>query len=149
MFDVVAVALVAFLPALVWSISLAKRGNYRLHKRVQISLGVILFVTVALFEIDVQTAKWRFEGGWRSLTVDSPYRGAPLDRLLRVHLVFATTTAVLWLVTIFQAIANFASPPAPGPYSRNHKFLAWASTVGMFVTSLTGWTFYYMAFVAR
>lgn len=148
MFDVVVIALVAFLPMLAWSISLARRGRYRLHKRVQLSLAVTLFVTVLLFEVDVQWTKFTLEGGWRSLSVESPYQGAPIDRLLRVHLGFATVTAVLWLVTTLQAVANFPKPPVPGPHSRNHKWMAWAATVGLFVTSITGWTFYYMAFVA-
>jgi hypothetical protein len=148
MFDVVAVALVAFLPVLAWSISLARRGRYALHKRVQLTLAATLFATVLLFEVDVQWSKFMIEGGWRSLTVESPYHGAVIDRLLRVHLSFATVTAVLWVVTTWQAVANFSKPPAPGPHSRNHKALAWTSTVGLFVTSTTGWTFYYLAFVA-
>ena len=148
MFDVVAVALVAFLPALVLSIVLVKRGYYDLHKRIQVILGIVLLITVVLFEVDVQASKLVVEGGWRTLTTDSPYHGAPINNLLRVHLVFATITAVLWAVTIWQALASFPKPPKPGAYSRNHKLLAWASTVGMFVTCVTGWTFYYMAFVA-
>ena len=148
MFDVVAIALVAFLPALVASIVLVMRGHYLWHKRIQITLGIVLLLTVVLFEIDVQTSKLVVEGGWRTLTVESPYHGAPIDQLLRVHLVFATTTSVLWLVTIVQALWNFPKPPAPNAYSRNHKMLAWAATLGIFLTCTTGWTFYYMAFVA-
>lgn len=148
MFDVVAVALVAFLPALAVSILLAKRGRYLLHKRLQLTLGIVLLITVVLFEIDVQATKLFVEGGWRTLTVESPYHGAPIDRLLRFHLVFATTTAVLWIVTVWQALANFPHPPVPGAYGKNHKVLAWCSTVGMILTCTTGWTFYYMAFVA-
>ncbi|MBY0588255.1 DUF420 domain-containing protein [bacterium] len=148
MFDVVAVALIAFLPALAFSIALVKRGHYLLHKRIQVALGVILLITVVLFEVDVQMSKLVVEGGWRTLTVESPYHGKPIDNLLRIHLVFATMTALLWIVTIVQALMNFPKIPVPGPYSRNHKMLGWASTVGMFITCTTGWTFYYMAFVA-
>lgn len=148
MFDVVAVALVAFLPALLVSIILVKQGHYLLHKRLQVALGIILLITVVLFEIDVQASKLVVEGGWRTLTVESPYHGTPIDRLLRVHLVFATITALLWIITIVQALMNFPNPPLPSAYSRNHKFLAWSSTIGMVITCVTGWTFYYMAFVA-
>jgi uncharacterized membrane protein YozB (DUF420 family) len=148
MFDVVAIALIAFLPALFGSIWLVKRGHFLLHKRIQLALGIILLVTVVLFEIDVQASKLVVEGGWRTLTVESPYHGVPIDRLLRVHLVFATVTALLWIITIVQAMASFPNPPVPGAYSRNHKILAWASTLGMVATCTTGWTFYYMAFVA-
>ena len=149
MFDVVAVALVAFLPALAFSIWQVKKGRYLLHKRLQLILGIILLITVVLFEVDVQASKLFVEGGWRSLTTESPYHGAPIDRLLRVHLVFATITAILWIVTIVQALMNFPSPPLPiQNYSRNHKLLGWSATIGMVLTCVTGWTFYYMAFVA-
>jgi hypothetical protein len=148
MFDVVAIALIAFLPALAWSIWLVKRGHFVLHKRIQLLLGIILLITVVLFEVDVQMSKLMVEGGWRTLTVDSPYHGSPINNLLRVHLIFATATALLWIVTITQALMNFPNPPVPGIYSRSHKMLAWASTIGMFITCTTGWTFYYMAFVA-
>lgn len=148
MFDVVALAMVVFLPSLAWSVSLAKRGRYELHKSVQTTLTVALALTIALFEIDVQTAKWRYEGGWRALTVESPFHGGPLDRLLRVHLAFAVAAAVLWTIAFAQALLNFGRPPSPGPYSRNHKLLAWAAALALTATCATGWTFYYMAFVA-
>lgn len=148
MFDVVVIALVAFLPILAWSIYLVRRGRYLLHKRIQITLGVVLMVTVILFEVDVQSSKFIVKDGWRSLTVESPFHGAPIDRLLRIHLVFATITALLWILTILQALMNFPSPPRPTAYSRNHRILGWASTVGIGATSITGWIFYYMAFVA-
>lgn len=148
MFDVVVLAMVLFLPVMAWSVSLAKRGRYELHKRVQTALTIVLALTIALFEIDVQTAKRRYEGGWRALTVESPYHGGPLDRLLRVHLAFAVAAAVLWTIAFAQARLNFGTPPSPGPYSRNHRILAWAAAVGLTATCTTGGAFYYMAFVA-
>jgi len=149
MFDVVAIALILFLPLLCFSIWQVKRGRYLLHKRLQLVLGVVLLITVVLFEIDVQASKLVVEGGWRTLTIESPYHGVPIDRLLRIHLVFATITALLWIITIVQALMNFPRVPTPiSSYSRNHKVLGWCSTIGMFLTCITGWTFYYMAFVA-
>lgn len=149
MFDVVAIALILFLPALGYSIWQVKQGRYLLHKRLQLVLGIVLLITVVLFEIDVQASKLVVEGGWRTLTVDSPYHGTPIDRLLRIHLVFATATALLWILTIVQALMNFPRDPVPIPsYSRNHKLLGWCSTIGMVITCITGWTFYYMAFIA-
>ena len=43
---VVFVAMFAVVPVLGWSILLAKRGNYALHKRVQLALAVILLVAI-------------------------------------------------------------------------------------------------------
>lgn len=148
MFDVVAVALVGLVPLLLWSITLARRGRYRAHKRVQLGLGLTLLATVGLFEVDVQSTKLHMAGGWRALTLESPFHGAAIDRLLVVHLCFATTTAVLWILVTLHALTTFSNPPAPGPRSGIHKWLGWASTIGLCVTTLTGWTFYYMAFIA-
>ena len=102
MFDVVTVALVVFLPVLAFSIWQVKHGRYLFHKRLQL-IGIVLLLTVVLFEVDVQVSKIYVEGGWRSLTKESPFQGEPLDRLLRVHLIFATITALLWILTIVQA----------------------------------------------
>jgi uncharacterized membrane protein YozB (DUF420 family) len=149
MFDVVVVALVVLLPAVFASILLARRGKFQIHKRAQITLGATLLVAVALFEVDVQMTKLYVEGGWRSLTTPSPYHGDAINRLLAIHLVFSTTTSILWIVTIVHALRSFSHPPAPGPASPWHRRLGWASAVGLALTCLTGWTFYYMAFVAR
>lgn len=148
MFDVVTVALVLFLPTLAWSIGHVRRGRYKIHKRVQITLGVTLFLVVSLFEADIQVTRRVLDGGWRSLTTASPYHGALLDQFLRIHLIFATSTAILWIATLAHALAMFPRPPRPGGPSRWHKYLAWSATAGIFATAVTGWTFYYMAFVA-
>ena len=58
MLDVVFVAMFAVLPVLGWSILQVRRGRYLLHKRVQLTLGSILLVTVALFEIDMRLNDW-------------------------------------------------------------------------------------------
>ena len=49
---------------------------------------------------------------------------------------------------IIQALRKFPSPPKPGPHSAAHKRWAWLATIAMVGTAVTGWAFYYLAFVA-
>jgi hypothetical protein len=156
MLDVVFLAMFVVVPVLAASIYLVKyRRRYALHKSIQLTLGVTLLVAVALFELDMQ-----FVSGWLDRAEASPYfdvRREAGDSLagsgpgfytLYVHLGIAVTTAVLWVVVIAQALRKFGRPPAPGPHSRWHARLGTAAAIGMFLTALTGWIFYWQAFVA-
>ena len=53
----------------------------------------------------------------------------------------------LWIATIVLALKRFGKNPQPGPHSRVHSLLGWASTIDITLTSVTGLLFYYMAFV--
>ena len=66
---------------------------------------------------------------------------------LRLHLLFAVSTPFLWIATIVLALRRFGRNPAPGPHSRLHKTLGWASTADITMTSVTGLMFYYVAFI--
>jgi putative membrane protein len=94
------------------------------------------------------------QGGWENVVAKqepplSPEQLARVRTLLRIHLVFAATTPLLWIVTIVLALRHFPNPPLPGPHSRRHKVLGWLSTIDLTLTSITGLIFYYAAFVAR
>jgi cytochrome b subunit of formate dehydrogenase len=67
---------------------------------------------------------------------------------LWVHLFFAIPTAVLWIFVIVQALRKFDDPPLPNAYSAQHKFWGWIAAIEMTLTAVTGWAFYYLAFVA-
>ena len=149
MLDVVFLTMFAVVPFLAWSIHLVvNRRNFVLHKRVQLSLGAVLLFAIAAFEIDM-----RFVSGWRERAMPSPYYGTSdeygaLFHALWVHLFFAVPTAVLWLLVITRAVRNFPSPPRPAEHSRFHVYWAKLAAAGMFMTAITGWIFYYLAFVA-
>ncbi|MDZ4818625.1 MAG: DUF420 domain-containing protein, partial [Planctomycetota bacterium] len=86
--------------------------------------------------------------GWRQNAEASPYYTTWLNPVLYVHLAFAISTTLLWIYTIVTAVRRFARPAAPGPYSAQHKRVAKAAALGMCLTAVTGWIFYWMAFVA-
>jgi len=145
MLDVVFLAMFAVVPVLGWSIWLVKsKQNFALHKQVQLVLGIVLLVAVVLFEADM-----RFATNWRERAEPSPYYGTLVFPSLYVHLFFAVPTALIWIVTIVQALRKMPSPPRPCEYSATHRFWGWLAALEMLATAVTGWIFYYLAFVAK
>ncbi|REJ67387.1 MAG: DUF420 domain-containing protein [Planctomycetota bacterium] len=147
MLDVVFVAMFLVLPVMAWSIYQVRfKRRYALHKRVQLLLGIVLLITVVLFEIDIRL------NGWRDLAADSPYysddwtQGA-VNWSLWVHLIFAISTCVLWVYVIFTALRHFARDPVPSSFSAKHIFWARLAAIDMTLTAITGWVFYWLAFV--
>lgn len=143
MLDLVSVAMLFVLPLMTWNIWLVRvRKNYRLHKKVFVVLGIVLASLVLIFEIDMRVT------GWRDRAEPSPYYSTWLFPVLYVHLFFAINTLFLWVVTILKAVRGFSDPPKPGSYSPKHKLVARYAAGFMYITACTGWTFYYLAFVA-
>jgi putative membrane protein len=145
MLDVVFLAMFVVVPVLAWSIYLVKvRKNYLLHKRTQVLLGSVLLVAVALFEIDMRLY------GWSQRAQVSPYTAdGTVFKVLAVHLCFAVSTALLWIVVMYRALKNMPSPPSPCPHSKWHKRWGWIAAIDMLMTTITGWTFYWLAFAAK
>jgi hypothetical protein len=144
MLDVLVLAMGVVVVVLAWSIYLVKyRRRYELHKWVQVSLGLVLLVAVIVFEVDVRL------NGWQERAAGE--LGGHASRLvmtsLAIHLVFAVSSSILWPVVIIRALLNFPNPPAPGPHSGFHVPWARIAAIDMFITAITGWTFYYLAFV--
>jgi putative membrane protein len=151
MLDFVFVALFAVVPILAGSILLVKfRGpnqGYKCewHKRIQLALAVILLAAVAAFEIDMRF----ITKDWRSLAEASPYFASKIvDYSLWIHLCFAVPTPVLWIFVIVRALKRFPKPAAPCDYSSQHIFWGRIAAGAMMMTAVTGWTFYWLAFVA-
>ncbi len=152
MLDFVVCALVIIVPILIYSICAVKfGGRYARHRTMQTLLCVVLLVAVGAFEVDVQLV----HGGWENVVArsfdDEALLAARISESrpwLWLHLVFAVTTPILWIVTIVLAFRRFPSPPQPGPHSRLHRRLGWLSTADVTLTAVTGLIFYYVAFVA-
>jgi len=148
MLDVVVCALIVVVPTLLFSLYAVKiRRNYRLHKSLQIALGIVLLVAVGLFEIDM-----RLHGGITGILAKrsrplTPSERESFDQLLYVHLFFAISTVVLWATTLTLALRRMPLPPAPCAHSRLHKRLGWLSAVDITLTSVTGLAVYYYGFI--
>ncbi len=149
MLDVVFLAMFVVVPVLLTSIFLVKaRRQFALHKRLQIVTASVLLVAVLLFELDIRL------NGWEHRAEPSPYFdtankwGCPAGVSLIVHLSFAVPTLLLWVVVVVQALRNFSRPPLPDPHSRWHARWGWLAALGMVLTAVTGWVFYWLAFMA-
>jgi putative membrane protein len=150
MLDVVVVALLLVVPILLFSLIAVKwQHKYQLHKTLQVVLGIVLLLAVAAFEIDLHLV----QGGWERVVAKqtpalSAEQMAHVRTVLRIHLLFATTTPVLWALTIGMALRYFPSPLKPSPHSRLHAKLGWLSAADITLTSVTGLWFYYTAFIS-
>lgn len=151
MLDFVVVALLLVVPALLYSIYLVKfRKNYLWHRNMQVTLGIVLLITVGAFEVDLQIV----HGGWENV-VNKPDEAPRMtaDELdsvrtfLWVHLVFAISTPMFWAMTICLALKRFPSPPVPNGHSPLHRKLGWIAAIDITLTSVTGLIFYYQAFM--
>lgn len=142
--DVLCLAMLGVVVVLAWSVYQVKfRQRYQLHKWTQITLGAILLVVVILFEIDIRLHGWEERAAGQL----GGYAPTAAATALYVHLVFAVTTVILWPTTIVLALRNFPNPPVPGLHSRVHVPLARVAAADMVLTAVTGWIFYWMAFV--
>ena len=145
MLDFVTIAMLGIVAVLLTSIYLVrKRRKFRLHKTIQITTAVVLLCAIVAFEIDV-----RFITDWRELAEPSPYyESGVVDGALVIHLMFAIPTPFVWIYTIVGALRNIPKDPGPCEYSPRHRRWGWISTWLMIGTAVTGWIFYWLAFMA-
>lgn len=151
MLDFVVVSLLLVVPILLYSLFAVKvQRKYALHRNLQILLGVVLLVAVGAFEVDLHL----IQGGWRQVIAKqtpalTEAQIAWVQTVLRIHLIFAISTPILWAITLTLALRKFPHPVTPSTHSPVHKLLGWLSTVDITLTSVTGLWFYYTAFVAH
>jgi uncharacterized membrane protein YozB (DUF420 family) len=143
MMDVVAAAILLVLPLLALAIHLARhRRDYVRHKQVQLAVTTALAVVILGFEVEVRTHDWR------EAAAASPYYGSWLFPVFYVHLATAITATIAWVATVTMALKRFPRRPAPGPFSAAHRLMGRLAAALMGATAVTGWTFYYVAFLA-
>ena len=111
-----------------------------------LALVAVLLVVVVAFEINIQVH------GWEQYAKGSPYYAEPVSTSgvgisLMIHLVFAVSTALLWVVVVTRALRRFPKPPAPGEHSASHVRWAKLAALDMVLTAVTGCVFYVIAFV--
>jgi uncharacterized membrane protein YozB (DUF420 family) len=141
--DVVLVGLIALLPVLAWSIAAVRRGDYRLHKKLQLFIAAALAAAIVVFEIDV-----RLVSDWKLRAAASPHWPRGVLAALAVHLVFAVSTFVLLVWVLWEALTRVPTPPQPGAHGPRHRRMARLAAADLVLTAVTGTVFYWLAFVA-
>lgn len=142
--DLLVVAMIAIVAVLVWSVVQVRvRRRFALHKWTQVILGAILLVAVIVFEIDIRIH------GWEDRASGAIGGAAPpiVWYALYIHLLFSISTILLWPIVIVRALHNFPNPPLPNQHSRWHVRWARVAAIDMVLTAITGWIFYWLAFV--
>ncbi len=140
--DFIVLAMAAVLPVLFYSILQVKlKKNIPFHRTLQIALGIILGIAIIAFELDMRI------NGWRHLAEPSPYYSSLVIPALAIHLSFAIPTLLLWAFTIYSALKNKIDTNDNKARSL-HKKLGMFSAYYMLATTVTGWIFYYLAFIA-
>ena len=149
MLDIVFVSMFAIVPVMLYSIyQVRKHQRYRLHKTIQLVLGVTLFATVGAFEMEQILVPWEARAQPSPFFDEVQKWRSPVGISLLIHLFFAIPTFVLWIYVILQALRRFPSNPKPNEYSASHRRWARLAAIEMVMTAVTGWVFYYLAFVA-
>lgn len=140
--DFIVVAMALVLPILIFSIWHVKyKKNLAFHRTLQIGLGSVLGIAIIAFELDMRIF------GWRHLAEPSPYYETLVFPLLIIHLCFAIPTLFLWSYTIFMGIKH-SIEKSLNKARKQHKLLGTTSAYMMVGTTVTGWIFYYFAFIA-
>jgi putative membrane protein len=151
MLDVVFLAMFAVVPLLLFSVYLVRyRRLFQLHKWLQLGTGIVLLIAVTAFEVDMRfiTREWALRAAPSPyFDVDNRW-GCPVGISIIIHLLFAVPTLLLWIYVNVQAVRKFAAPPQPNAYSHAHMLWGRAAGIGMLMTAVTGWIYYYLAFVA-
>lgn len=131
--DLVILSLVVVVPVLGYSWWQVRRHAYTLHKRLQLTLLVVLALAVGAFE-----ANMRALGGIFAATRASRYAGtATLDFWIWFHTALAIATTIVWLALAVVSLRRFPVPPEPNAFSARHRF--WGR-LGMVLMGLTGLT---------
>jgi uncharacterized membrane protein YozB (DUF420 family) len=139
--DIGMVSIVAVVPILIWSWTLARQRAWVMHKRVQLLTASILGVVVLLFEIDLNQS-----GGVFAVTASSPYAGTPLlDGWIWTHTAFAISSTVVWLGLVVASLIKFPSPPVPAAFP-THRYFGRLGMALMLGSGLTAIPMYYYGF---
>ena len=143
--DIVTLSFIVILPLLIISWRLVRvKKNYRLHRNLQLTLGITLAIVVAIFEYDLAAS-----GGIFELTRGGIYEGtAVLNWTIYVHTAFSVTTSLVWVGLIVFSLVRFPNPPVPGAFSRSHRLWGRIGMLTMMMAGVTALPLYYFGFVA-
>lgn len=142
--DIVVVGLLLLLPILALSIYLVRvKKQFFTHKMLQLFIAGALLICIVIFEIDI-----RFVSDWKERARPSPWWPTGVLTALGIHLVFAISTLIFLVWTLWESLYRFPSPPIPSQHSRRHRFFGRLVAMDLLCTTITGLTFYWLAFVA-
>lgn len=142
MMDTVVTAMLIVVPLTIYGSRLAKTRRYERHRQVQLGLATGLALAVLAFELEVRLM------GWRERAAPSPYFHTILFPWLYFHVTIAVCASLLWIAATVHGLRRMPRPARPGPGSVWHRRIGQATIAATCATAVTGWVFFYLAFVA-
>lgn len=142
--DIVVISMAVILPLLWYSIKKVREEKaYRVHKRIQLYMFIILFFVVNLFEWDMKQ-----NGGIFEMVKGSSYEGKFfLNFMIYFHTFLSITTSLIWIILIIVSLIKFPKDPQPNNFSKRHKFWGRIGMWDMALTCITGLILYIFGFV--
>lgn len=141
-FDLAYLILLLLIPAFVWSLELLiLRKNYQLHKKVQLTLSFAFLVASAVLFAAF------FLNGWRHRAAASVAEIPAITYMtLTIHLAFWLVTGLIWMWLLVQSLRKIPNPPQACEFGPFYIFWSVMLALQFFLTTLTGWEFYLLAF---
>jgi hypothetical protein len=141
-FDLAYLILLLMIPILVWSLELLLlRKNYLLHKKVQLLLTLAFLIATAVFFAAF------FLNGWRHRAAASVAEIPAITYMtLTIHLAFWLITGLIWIGLLVQSLRKIPNPPQACEFGPFYVFWLVMLVLQLFLTTLTGWEFYLLAF---
>ena len=141
-YDIAYLILLLLIPALTWSLELLfLRRNYALHKKFMLLLTAAFAVATAVFFTEFLV------NGWKHRASPSPSEIPGITYMtLNIHLVFWVVSALIWGLLLVQGLRKFPAPPEPNDFGPTYVFWLIMLSLQVFLTTLTGWEFYMLAF---
>lgn len=141
-FDFTYLILLLMIPILVWSLELLLlRKNYLLHKKVQLLLTMAFLIATAVFFADL------YLNGWRHRAAASVAEIPAITYMtFTIHLAFWLITGLIWIGLLVQSLRKIPNPPQACEFGPFYVFWLVMLVLQFFLTTLTGWEFYLLAF---
>lgn len=116
--DIVVISMAVILPLLWYSLKKVKHDrNYALHKKIQVTMFIVLFFVVLLFEYDM-----KLHGGIFEMVKGSGYEGTFfLNFIIYFHTFLSITTSLIWIILIPVSLKRFGKNPRPNNFSKTHR----------------------------
>lgn len=106
--DIVVVSMAIILPLLWYSMKKVRRDKaYTTHRKIQLTMFIVLFVVVILFEYDMKQ-----NGGIFEMVKGSAYEGSIfLNFMIYFHTFLSITTSLIWILLIVLSLIKFGKSP--------------------------------------
>lgn len=140
--DVLIMALIVILPALITAIVLAVKKRHSFHKKLMLAIFTVLVLYVIVYETNLTIL-----GGVNYLTMNINMPVASYLSIVIFHIIQSALTLVLGGAVISRGRVALVAGQASSGFTSVHRKIAWVE-VGMLVVSVvTGLVIYYLTFI--